>query len=377
MLLPFLQGCSLFGGPKLLWRAPIASSTTPILQNGQLYVQGFRAGHPGEPARVYALDPATGKENWVSQDSVTEIYGESGGYLFFRNKADHLVQLDARTGDQLYVSGDSTPVITKWLLHGDVMFIINAAMEVVAVDNRLNKVLWRMALPQMANNNLTLELAGQKVIVSGLVEQGENMYGMIWALDPATGAEIWSFEPPLSHDFAPLEVVVHEPYLLATNTSPLTLHTHVLHVQTGKELYPPIGAFDFYGCQGDTAYAPSGTFDLKTGQRLGNGEGWVANHIVHNGIGWRLDLGTNGVLKAFFLRTDYDGDVRGNRSWYNTPANSSFKGYDLLTGKEKYHTKEYTYTQFSEPIEADGIMYHTSMAMMKEGESGVWAYRLP
>ena len=110
---------------------------------------------------------------------------------------------------------------------------------------------------------------------------------------------------------------------------------------------------------------------------MGNGEGWISNKIVHNGIAWRLDLGSNGVLKAFFLRTEYDGDMRGNRSWYNTPANSSFKGYDLQTGKEKYQTKEYTYTQFSEPVAADGMLYHTSIAMMKEGESGVWAYRLP
>lgn len=377
MLLPFLQGCSLFGGPKLLWQAPIASSTTPILQNGQLYVQGFRAGHPKESYRIYALDPATGKENWVSTDSVTEIYGESGGYLFFRNKADHLVQLDAKTGEQLYESGDSTQAFVKWILHGDVMFVINAALEVVAVDNRHNKVLWRMELPNMANRYISLELADQKVIVCGLVKDGEDMYGMVWALDPATGKEIWVFKPPLSHNFAPLDIVVHAPYVLATNTSPLGLKTHVLSLQTGKELYPPIDAFKFYGCLGDTAYASSGTFDLKTGQRLGDEEVWVDNSIVHNGVAWRIYLAPSGVLKAFFLRTQYDGDVRGNRSWYNTPSNSSFKGYDVQTGKEKYQTKEYTYTEFSAPVEANGILYHTSLAMMKEGVSGVWAYRLP
>lgn len=77
------------------------------------------------------------------------------------------------------------------------------------------------------------------------------MYGMVWTLDPTTGAEIWAFEPPLPHNFAPLKVVVYASYVLATNTSPLTLHTHVLHIQTGKELYRRSVAI----CSKSTPYA--------------------------------------------------------------------------------------------------------------------------
>jgi len=378
MLLPFLQGCSLFSGPKLLWHAPIASTMKPIVQNGQLYVSGFRAGHPGESPRLFALDAATGKENWVSADSVDEVYGESAGYVFFRNINHQLVQLEARTGKQLYVSADSTHIL-KWAIRGDLMYIVNAAMEVVAVNNRLSQVIWRQQLPAFCNYNLTtLDLADQKVIVSGLLHIEDEMYGKVWAFDIATGQELWQFEPPKPRSYAALDVFVHNTFVVATNTSPIHLETYVLDLRTGRKLYPPIiNACDFYGSYGNVAYSPNGNIDLPTGQRTDNKASWMANSIIHNGIAWQRYLGTAGVLKGFFLRTVYDGDVRGSRNWYDTPPKSSFKGYDVVSGEEKYQTKGNTYAQFSEPVELDGVLYHSSIALMKEGESGVWAYRLP
>ena len=378
MLLSFLQGCSFFGGPKLLWHAPIASTMKPIVQNGQVYVRGFHAGHPGESARLFALDAATGKENWVSADSVEEVYGESGGYVFFRNMTNQIVQLDARTGEQIYASEDSIPAILKWVIRGDLIFIVNASLEVVAINNRLSQVLWRKQLPAFCNYSLTtLDLADQKVVVSGLLHIGDEMYGKVWALDAATGQDLWSFEPPKPRSYAALDVMVHDSFVVATNTSPIHLQTYVLDVRTGKELYPSINAFDFYGFYGQVAYSPNGNFDLRTGQRKENKATWMANSIIHNGIAWQRYLGTAGVLKGFFLRTVYDGDVRGNRNWYDTPPKSSLKGYDVVTGEEKFQTKGNTYAQFSEPVEADGVLYHSGVALMKEGESGVWAYRLP
>ncbi|MEO6038874.1 MAG: hypothetical protein ABIQ93_10705 [Saprospiraceae bacterium] len=59
------------------------------------------------------------------------------------------------------------------------------------------------------------------------------------------------------------------------------------------------------------------------------------------------------------------------------PPNSGLEGFELASGKSAYRTKEYKFTTFSEPMVANGILYHNSIALMKEGESGLWAYRLP
>lgn len=86
---------------------------------------------------------------------------------------------------------------------------------------------------------------------------------------------------------------------------------------------------------------------------------------------------TVGTGEAFFLRAAYDGDYRGSRDWTNSPPNSSLEGFDVRSGKSRYQSLEYKYTRFSAPVEVDGVLYHTGIAMMKEGKSGVWAYRLP
>jgi len=377
MLLACVQGCFHAAGPKLLWRAPVASDLPPLVQNGAIYVQGFHAGHPEEPQRLFALDAATGKENWLSADSVKEVYGASGGYVFFKNTAGHLVQLEARTGEKIHESDAAGPGIVNWAIRGDTMFIINTAFEVAAVDNRQNKVLWRMKLPFQPGDETDLQLTGQHVVASGNFRQGKGVFGMVWVLDAETGREFWHFEAPPPHDYAPLKIVTHGSYVLATNTSPLVLLTHVLDAHTGRELYPPMAAFDLYGCYRDTAYAPSGAFDLRTGQRSGGAAGWVSGSVVYEGIAWKRRLGQVGPSKALALRSTYDGDCRGARYWLDAPPNSSLEGIDLSSAKALYHTKEYRYTRFSTPVEAEGLLFHTSIAVMKEGESGVWAYRLP
>lgn len=378
MLLSFLQGCFNKHGLKPLWQAPVASQETPIVQNGTVYVPGIRAGHPEEPRRLFALDALTGKEKWVSADSVWQVYGESGGSVFFQNMAKHLVQLNAATGEKIYESEDEGgAAILDWAIRDDVMFIVNVSLEVVAVDNRQSKVLWRMKLPFDWANNMALHLQDDQVIVNGHFKNGDEQFGMVWALDAKTGAENWYFQPPAPRDFEPLHILVAAPYVLATNTSPLALRTHVLDIRTGKELYAPIASFDFYGCRSDTAYAPNGAYDLKTGQRIGNGESWIAGNVVYNGIAWKRKMESVGAVESLTLRTTYDGDVRGNRDWTNTPPNCSIEGTDLKTRKVIKGTKTYKYTQFSEPVEAGGMLYFSSLAIMKEGTSGVWAYRLP
>ncbi len=376
LLLPFLQGCSGHGSAKLLWQAPIASDTPPVVCNGTVYVKGFHAGHPGEVSTLFALDAESGKERWGSADTVKEVYGESGGYVFFMNTAGHLVQLNAQSGEKLHESADSNLAIMHWAISGDRMFIINNSQEAVALDCRLNKELWRRKLPFLLGDDTQLQLVGEQVIVSGNFRNTGAQFGTIWALDAATGHENWHFEAPPPHDFAPLTVLVYGNYVLATNTSPLTLHTHVLDIHTGKALYPPIGAFDFIGHHGNTAHASNGAYDLSTGRRTGEKAAWVSGSVLYKGIAWKLKMDSVGTAEAFVLRTAYDGDYQGTRDWTHTPPNSSLEGFDVSSGKSLYHTQEFKYTRFSDPVESKGILFHTSIALMKEGKSGVWAYRL-
>lgn len=211
---------------------------------------------------------------------------------------------------------------------------------------------------------------------SGVFRDSAEQYGMIRTFDAATGRENWHFDAPPPRDYAPLKVLACEGYVLVTNTAPTVLDTHVLDAKTGKELYPPIGTFDLYGCHGTTVYAPSGSYDLPTGRRIAGNAEWLKGSLVHNGIAWKRRLNSVGTAEAFLLGTTYDGDCQGKRDWTNMPPNSSLEGFDLLTGKSLYHTQEFKYTRFTDPVEHKGVLFHTSIAMMKEGKSGVLAYRL-
>ena len=72
LLLPFLHGCS-GSGAKLLWQAPIASETPPIVRNETVYVKGFHAGRHGEAIRLFTLDTQTGNVRWSAADAVKEV----------------------------------------------------------------------------------------------------------------------------------------------------------------------------------------------------------------------------------------------------------------------------------------------------------------
>lgn len=376
MCLPFLLGC-FGGGPKLIWCAPFASEKPPIVQDGLVYVQAIRAGHPGSAAQVFALNAVNGEERWASVDTIEELYGISGGYVFCRNTAGDMVQLNAQTGEKIFESEANNQPILHWATQGDIIFIINDLMEVVAVDNRANKVLWRMKLPFSPGEQTDLQLAGNNMIVSGNFRDQNNFFGIIWCLNLETGQEIWHYEAPTPHEFAPLNVFVHAPYVLATNTSPSELQTQVLDINTGKASYAPLGIFDIYGCYGRTVYAPGGTYNLQTGQKTGGEANWISGCVFYNDIGWKRQLSSVNIIRAFALRDTFDGDFMGKRNWLDTPPNSALEGFDVSTGKSVFKTKTCTFTRFSTPVINEGILYHTSIAVMKEGKSGVWAYRLP
>ena len=94
-------------------------------------------------------------------------------------------------------------------------------------------------------------------------------------------------------------------------------------------------------------------------------------------MAWKRKIESAGAFKAFTLRNTYDGDLRGNRNWLDTPPNSSIEGIEVKTGKSVVQTKSCKYTRFSPLVESNEALFHTSIAVMKEGRSGVWAYRLP
>lgn len=246
MLLPFLAACFNQHRLQLLWQAPIASETTPLVQNGTVFVSGFRAGHPEESKRLFALNLQTGEALWVSADTIQEVYGASGAYVFCRNEANHLIQLEAANGHKLFESSDTD-------------------------------------IPVFDENR--------------------------------TGDR---------------------------------------KIQT-----------------------PGGVFQIQTGQKPAPKASWMQGAAVYQGIAWQRQIGSISAGEAFFLRTTYDGDYQGSRNWTNTPPNSALEGFDVATGKSLFKTKPLKFTAFSTPIEANGVLLHTSIAVMKEGKSGVWAYKLP
>jgi outer membrane protein assembly factor BamB len=186
--------------------------STPLVVGDRLYVgEGL---HTDTDCRLFCFDIQTGKPIWTkTTKSHTEgMPVESEGRIHFSAGDDGLYCVNAETGEEVWhyqgieqnLHIDSTPVIADGKLYAGSGYSTFAAF---CLDAKTGKELWRKPLPLrsfgtplIAGNQLILGLGTGNLSedLSTEPEKGQpketKPAGLILALDPATGRELWNYE---------------------------------------------------------------------------------------------------------------------------------------------------------------------------------------
>jgi outer membrane protein assembly factor BamB len=207
------------GGPKVLWRAPIAGGYAgPAVAGGKVYLPDFVRTSPAGSVptgkeRLLCLDAATGKEVWKHEYDCSYkgadpnyAFGPrctptvDGGKVYALGAAGHLVCLDTAKGTPAWSHELQKDYLTKlpapfWgfcghpLVDGRKLICVAGGEGSVAVafDKDTGKELWRAL---SANNPgycppTIIEAGGKRQLV---IWHAEAVNG----LDPETGSVYWS-----------------------------------------------------------------------------------------------------------------------------------------------------------------------------------------
>jgi outer membrane protein assembly factor BamB len=228
------------GGPKVLWRAPVAGGYAGVaVAEGKVFVTDFVPGGelPGDnferktaagTERVLCLDEATGKELWKYEIPVTYTISYPAGprctptidgdRVYTLGAEGNLLCLSVTDGRVIWAKDLKKDYETKaalwgWaghpLVDGDRLFVIagTAKAHVVALDTLTGKELWRAGTaPEQGYSPPTIiEAGGVRQLV---LMKPDGMY----AVAPDTGAILW--ETPYNADngsiiMAPVKVGEH------------------------------------------------------------------------------------------------------------------------------------------------------------------------
>ena len=228
------------GGPKVLWRAPVAGGYAGVaVAEGKVFVTDFVPGGelPGDnferktaagTERVLCLDEATGKELWKHEIPVTYTISYPAGprctptvdgdRVYTLGAEGNLLCLSVTDGRVIWAKDlkkdyDTKAALWGWaghpLVDGNRLFVIagTAKAHVVALDTLTGKELWRAGTaPEQGYSPPTIiEAGGVRQLV---LMKPDGMY----AVAPDTGAILW--ETPYNADngsiiMAPLKVGEH------------------------------------------------------------------------------------------------------------------------------------------------------------------------
>jgi outer membrane protein assembly factor BamB len=228
------------GGPKVLWRAPVAGGYAGVaVAEGKVFVTDFVPGGelPGDnferktaagTERVLCLDETTGKELWKYEIPVTYTISYPAGprctptvdgdRVYTLGAEGNLLCLSVTDGRVIWAKDlkkdyDTKAALWGWaghpLVDGNRLFVIagTAKAHVVALDTLTGKELWRAGTaPEQGYSPPTIiEAGGVRQLV---LMKPDGMY----AVAPDTGAILW--ETPYNADngsiiMAPVKVGEH------------------------------------------------------------------------------------------------------------------------------------------------------------------------
>ncbi len=206
-------------GLEVRWRTPIKEGYAgPAVSDGRVFVSDFerikQTGRLGGRERALALDEETGEVLWthswnVNYSSIMASYAEGpravptvdGNHVYFLGAAGHLICLDVRSGEVLWMKhyptayDVSVPVFgfsSTPIVRGDSLIaIVGGAPDalVVAFDKRTGKELWRSlkASSEPGYSQPTIVRANGRDQL--IIWHPQGLAG----LDPDDGTVLWSF----------------------------------------------------------------------------------------------------------------------------------------------------------------------------------------
>lgn len=158
--------------------------STPVVSGGTVYFAAY-------DGNVYALNAEDGSVGWPFFETDGPIIGGLtlvDGTVFVGSDDGRLYALDAASGDQLdsFDTGDSiwaTPLVAN-----GVVYVPSLNGKLYALDARSLERLWERPFEADAGLITDPVLADEDTLLVGGIDR------TLYALDPATGEERWSFE---------------------------------------------------------------------------------------------------------------------------------------------------------------------------------------
>ncbi len=413
-----LSACNSFGKPvrigqeiKPLWTVPIASFTQPLVSEGLVFLAGFTAGNPEAPYKTYALDAATGQERWSRKSSDWRILAISGGKLFTLDFDKKVHAVDAKTGTDA-AGIDVTEMTDDFVsFENDVFVVTNIQKyrmtdqsQIAAVDTTTGKKRWSSPIPKIGpEQNGRLVGANAGVVIFELRRFVDtSTKSAIVAYDRATGKQLWMYDRNFSVSLNRLEK--DTAYLVGaeTKTLPEGSGTVTFAVNTLSALNLQTGAVKWSRTPcGNTVAILDGVLVVSafgkdekgknlnetvgvepaTGKEVWKTDGAFIGStpnnapVIINSRAWGASRERHGDTRTF-----YDGDRTGTKLEGGFPLPITFcsiTGTNLREKKIIFQSELLPATECSDIRESGGMLFYCTRAEMKEGRSGVWAFKIP
>lgn len=415
-----LSACSLGGSPvtkpvrvgeeiKPVWTAPIASVTQPLVSDGTVFLAGFTAGKPDSEYKTYALDAATGKERWSRASSDFRMLAIAGGKLFTLDFNKKVHAADVKTGAE--TQGFDVSEMTDdfvafendvFVLSGIEKFLVTEKTTVAAVDAATGKKRWSTAIPQLGpRQNATVLGANESAVILKTQRfEDKGPRTVIVGYDRATGKQLWTFDksPTVELSRADKDAV----YLVGSETTTIAEGSgkatfavqslYAIDAKTGAVKWTAspcsqvlatlegtlIAAVTGKDAKGTTLFEFVG-LDPATGK-----ENWRAKG--DSSIPAKDDsIALNSLVWSVYRdhrpdwRKEYDGDRTGSKVQAGFPKSitySSVVGVDHRNQKIVRQSEVFPATDSSAIRESGGVIFVCYLSEMKEGRSGVQAFKI-
>ena len=281
---------------ELLWAAEVpASLSSAVRTDAGLHLVGT---FPEFDAHVLTVDPATGERVWVAQlrgrNPEAQTSAVSNGILYVATP-DMVAAIETSSGDRLWeivleTNDESAPDVGGVWAGGDSGIALSTAKELVGFDAASGEISWRLPvdgsatlfpvgergaiLDQVGETRLIdpggetvwqlvgsdqcdLDLAG----ASGGLILGEILFmDTVLAIDPGTGAIVWSHEGRLEYTHVLFEtlddvyvVVTREDlWIIDRETGELTFSKRIeSQLQSTQPVFPVVADRTVYTIVGD------------------------------------------------------------------------------------------------------------------------------
>lgn len=392
-LLIFLVGCSAPSPSgsevKASWSVGLASPEAPVARDGRLFLRAFPAG-TRDPARLFALDCASGKELWSAPIDNLEgtMRATSDGYLIVSGKvyaaatgkliSQHTPVVDEKTEKiaawKRPESGRSSP---SELCRNGLYFCFDQQSNLVAYDLGARRVAWKLALGQ-AHQPPWVRSIGDRLLVCGdqlsLVEAG-------------SGKRVWQYALPAGKSFGKVSGNAGELVLVQVTElvgSSRVLNRSLVALKNGQELwrYSPVDSIVGVE-QNQILIAGLGTspatdfhaaLEPSTGKELWRAKGYSAG-VVFDGVIYRAHHDFQSDLNR-----DWTGDKRGTKQpggiQLPEPVSSAYLEAARRDGPG-WHSPVFPESEMAGPVLSGDFIYVCVLAQMKGGTSAVQAYKRP